>query len=151
MSLRRGLKSLAKRAAPIAKKVAGAALDRVVPGAGRVATAALSRRGPRATAPSPLETAGSASSMSLVPLATGAVRLGRAAGRVAGPVATGVAIAGAAGSLMGGGGGTRRRRRRKGITGTELANFERVTKMLNKFCKTPPPMRRRKSGGRSCR
>jgi hypothetical protein len=148
MSLRRGLKSLAKRAAPLLKQAAPQAL-RAIPGVGPIASTALTlRRAPRPTAPTVAETV---SSMSLVPLTQGAVRLGRAAGRVAGPVATGVAIAGAAGSLMGGGGGTRRRRRRKGITGTELANFERVTKMLNKFCKTPPPMRRRKTGGRSCR
>lgn len=35
-----------------------------------------------------------------------------------------------------------KRRRARGITGTELRNFRRVTKILNKWCKVGPPMRR---------
>lgn len=43
-----------------------------------------------------------------------------------------------------------KRRRARGITATELRNFKRVTKTLNKWCKVAPPTRRAK-GGRACR
>lgn len=36
-----------------------------------------------------------------------------------------------------------KRRRARGISGTELKNFKRVSKTLSKWCKTPPPMKRR--------
>lgn len=49
----------------------------------------------------------------------------------------------------------RRKRRAKGITGTQLKSFVRVTKLLNKYCKVAPPTRRRHGGGsrfgHSCR
>jgi hypothetical protein len=49
----------------------------------------------------------------------------------------------------------RRKRRAKGITGTQLKSFVRVTKLLNKYCKVAPPTRRRHAGGsrfgRTCR
>lgn len=46
----------------------------------------------------------------------------------------------------------RRRPRSKGITARELKSFTRVTALLNKFCKTPPPTKRRTaSKGKSCR
>lgn len=44
-----------------------------------------------------------------------------------------------------------RRRRSKGITGRELKAFTRVTGILNKYCKTPAPMKRRTTRSRSCR
>jgi hypothetical protein len=46
----------------------------------------------------------------------------------------------------------RRRRRAKGITGTELKSFRRVTGLLQKLCKTPAPTRRARSARKtSCR
>jgi len=42
-----------------------------------------------------------------------------------------------------------KRRRARGITGTELKNFRRVSQVLNKWCKTPPPTKPRRSA-RSC-
>lgn len=37
-----------------------------------------------------------------------------------------------------------KRRRARGITGRELQSFKRVSRVLNQWCKTPPPMRRRR-------
>lgn len=47
----------------------------------------------------------------------------------------------------------RKRPRSKGITARELKSFTRVTGLLNKYCKTPPPTKRRgaPSRGKSCR
>jgi hypothetical protein len=45
-----------------------------------------------------------------------------------------------------------RKRRAKGITATQLKAFTRVTALLNKYCKTPPPTKRRSaSRGKACR
>lgn len=45
-----------------------------------------------------------------------------------------------------------KRPRSKGITARELKSFTRVTGILNKYCKTPPPTKRRSaSRSRSCR
>jgi hypothetical protein len=47
---------------------------------------------------------------------------------------------------------TTRRRRRKGISASELKAFTRVTQVLAKYCKTPPPTKRRGAPrGKSCR
>jgi hypothetical protein len=44
------------------------------------------------------------------------------------------------------------RRRRKGISATELKAFTRVTSVLNKYCKTPSPTKRRSAPrGKACR
>jgi hypothetical protein len=45
------------------------------------------------------------------------------------------------------------RRRAKGITGAQLKAFYRVNSLLNKVCKTAPPISRRGSsrGKRPCR
>lgn len=45
----------------------------------------------------------------------------------------------------------RPRRRSKGITGTELKSFRRVTSILNKLCKSPPPTKRRSTRSTKCR
>lgn len=46
----------------------------------------------------------------------------------------------------------RKRRRSKGITASQLKAFTRVTAILNKYCKTPPPVKRRGAPrGKSCR
>ena len=46
----------------------------------------------------------------------------------------------------------RARRRSKGITATQLKAFTRVTAILNKYCKTPPPAKRRgATRSKSCR
>lgn len=45
-----------------------------------------------------------------------------------------------------------RRRRRKGISASELKAFTRVTQVLNKYCKTPSPTKRRSAPrGKACR
>jgi hypothetical protein len=89
--------------------------------------------------------------MSLLPSLPGA---GRAVGRVLrNPgVQAGIGTAVGMATFRGGGQATgQRRRRKKGISATELKAFTRVTGVLNKYCKTPPPMKRRTSGGRKCR
>lgn len=90
---------------------------------------------------------------SLPRLARGAGQLARRAGgavaRNAGTIGT-VATAGAilydaAGNPV----GRRKRPRSKGITARELKSFTRVTGLLNKYCKTPPPTKRRSAPHRS--
>jgi hypothetical protein len=108
----------------------------------------------------------------LPPLATlggGLATAGRVAGQVATRIARGrypawvtnILIAG--GTIVGGMlydksgqaiGPVPKRPRSKGITGRELKSFTRVTGILNKYCKTPPPVSRRGRGyskGKSCR
>lgn len=77
--------------------------------------------------------------------------------RVAGQVLKNPAVQGTVGGLIGTSIGRRRqstdaprRRRAKGISGSEMKAFRRVTGVLQKLCKTPAPMRRR-TGGKSCR
>lgn len=62
--------------------------------------------------------------------------------------AAGAALYDAAGNLVRPAG---RRRRAKGITARELKSFTRVTGLLNKYCKTPPPMKRRTTRSKTCR
>jgi len=50
-----------------------------------------------------------------------------------------------------GGGQPQKRRRAKGITGAQLKAFTRVTGILNKYCKAPPPRRRAASRSTKCR
>lgn len=92
---------------------------------------------------------------SLPTLARGAGTLARRAGgairRNAGTVAT---VGGTAAILYDQFGNPvrRKRRRGKGITARELKSFTRVTGLLNKYCKTPPPTKRRSaSRSSSCR
>ncbi len=70
-------------------------------------------------------------------------------------VAVGVgagAVVGAINRRASASGGAMRRRRAKGISGSEMKAFNRVTRILDKVCKTPAPVRRRStSKGRSCR
>lgn len=95
------------------------------------------------------------SNVSLLPAITGAGRalIPRATGALRGS-AGGVA-AGAAGAMLYDalGNPVKRavRRRSKGITARELKSFTRVTGILNKYCKTPAPMRRRNTRSKSCR
>lgn len=97
----------------------------------------------------------SMSLLSLPTLARGAGTLARSAGGVirrnAGTVAT---VGGTAAILYDQFGNPvrRKRPRSKGITARELKSFTRVTGILNKYCKTPPPTKRRSaSRSRSCR
>lgn len=97
----------------------------------------------------------SMSLLSLPSLARGAGTLTRSAGNVirrnAGTIGT-VATAGAILYDAAGNPVRRKRPRSKGITARELKSFTRVTGLLNKYCKTPPPTKRRSaSKGRSCR
>lgn len=91
-------------------------------------------------------------SMSLLPaLVRGGAAVVR---RRAGAVATGAATAATVGSVMYDAAGNpvrKKRRRGKGITATELKSFTRVTGLLNKFCKTPPPRRSAPRGKSKCR
>jgi hypothetical protein len=88
--------------------------------------------------------------MSLLPsIFGGAGRAAGAIGRSRPGVGTGMAIGAAAERAMARGGGGRRRM--KGITGAQLKAFTRVTAILNKYCKTPPPRRRASTRGKSCR
>lgn len=64
-------------------------------------------------------------------------RVGRYAGGAATAVGVGAILYDAAGNPV----GQRRRRRSKGITANQLKAFTRVTAILNKYCKTPPPRR----------
>lgn len=87
-----------------------------------------------------------------LPAIGGAVaRVARGARRVAPAV---VGAAGTAAVLYDAAGrpvASRRRTRSKGITARELKSFTRVTSILNKYCKTAPPMRRRTSRSKGCR
>lgn len=64
-------------------------------------------------------------------------RVGRYAGGAVTAAGAGALLYDAAGNVV----GQRRRRRSKGITATQLKAFTRVTAILNKYCKTPPPRR----------
>jgi hypothetical protein len=80
-----------------------------------------------------------------------AKQVGRATVRNAGTIGT-VATAGAIlYDQFGNPVRTKRRARSKGITARELKSFTRVTGILNKYCKTPPPMKRRTARSKSCR
>lgn len=164
--LERVFRPVLKAAAPALK---------MVPGVGAVVTAAegisMARR---ALSPSRAVAAVSPSSavqavtqgygapMSLLPalgsLGRGAVTAGRAVVPAAGRVLRNPGVQGAAGAVVGGmlydqfGNPVRRAKRRaKGITARELKSFTRVTSILNKYCKTPPPMKRRTARSKSCR
>lgn len=104
--------------------------------------------------------------MSLLPALAGAgSAILRGGGAVAGRVKRGTVIPGmgtvgtvVTGATVGGmvydamGNPVRRRRRSKGITASQLKAFTRVTSILNKYCKTPAPMKRRAaSRSKSCR
>ncbi len=84
-------------------------------------------------------------------LATVGRTVGTAVRRYGGTVAT----VGGAGAILYDAAGNpvqRRRPKSKGITARELKSFTRVTGILNKYCKTPPPMKRRAAGrSKSCR
>jgi hypothetical protein len=90
-----------------------------------------------------------ASTMSILP------SLGRQAGQVVrryGGTAATVATAGAVLYDAAGNPVKRRKPKSKGITARELKSFTRVTSILNKYCKTPPPMKRRgATRSKSCR
>lgn len=147
------------------------AIAPTLPGVGPIATAVQAARAltpSRVTAAQPAyrsamqQATQGVQSMSLLPalpslapvVATGA-RVARTVGpalRRYGGTAAAVATAGAvlydaAGNPV----RTMRKRRAKGITARELKSFTRVTGILNKYCKTPPPMKRRTSKGRACR
>lgn len=94
--------------------------------------------------------------MSALPtLARGAGTLARRAGGAIGRNAGTIATVGGIGAVVYDQFGNpirRKRPRGKGITARELKSFTRVTGLLNKFCKTPPPTKRRSaSRGKSCR
>lgn len=94
--------------------------------------------------------------MSLLPSIAGALPgVGRAVGTVArryGGAIGGLATAGAILYDAAGNPVRPRRRRSKGITARELKAFTRVTGIMNKYCKTPAPTRRRSAPrGKSCR
>jgi hypothetical protein len=74
-------------------------------------------------------------------------RIGRYAGGAVTAASVGAMIYDAAGNPI----GRRARRRGKGITASQLKAFTRVTHILNKYCKTPAPARRRSTGARKCR
>jgi hypothetical protein len=86
-------------------------------------------------------------------------RGGRAVGGVirrnAGTIATGAATGAAIYAGRGGGSAGMygpRRRTAKGISGAQLKAFKRVTGILDKLCKTPPPTKKRGSARKStCR
>lgn len=109
-----------------------------------------------AAQPQSLLGANSLMSLNRLPtLARGAGQLVRRAGgvlaRKAGTIGT-VATVGAILYDANGNPVRRKRPRGKGITARELKSFTRVTHLLNKYCKTPPPTKRRTaSKGRSCR
>lgn len=161
------LRSLGRLAGQGLKAWAGA----VIPGAGPIMMAAsaanAARRGRMSAAQSPaleLVRGGynpmiGSRAMSMLPAIAGVagrvVRGGGAilrspVGRAVTGGAAGAAIYDAAGNLLRGRPG--RRKRAKGITGRELKSFVRVTGLLNKYCKTPPPTKRRgASKGKICR
>lgn len=91
------------------------------------------------------------SNMSLLSLPTLARGAGQLLRRNAGTIGT-VATAGAILYDQAGNPVRRKRPRSKGISARELKSFTRVTSVLNKYCKTPPPTKRRSaSKGRQCR
>lgn len=95
-------------------------------------------------------------SMSLLPtLARGAGTLARRAGGAVGRNAGTIATVGGVGAVVYDQFGNpirRKRPRGKGITARELKSFTRVTGLLNKYCKTPPPTKRQSaSRSKSCR
>jgi hypothetical protein len=78
----------------------------------------------------------------------GAGKMGDMIGTAATVAGAGALIYDVAGNVI----GRRARRRSKGITATQLKAFTRVTAILNKYCKTPPPTgRRRATRSTKCR
>lgn len=104
---------------------------------------------PSAILPSRMTAFPGIGSMSLLPtIARGA----GAAVRRYGGAAVGAATAGAILYDAMGNPVRKPRRRSKGITARELKSFTRVTAVLNKYCKTPSPTKRRgASRGKACR
>lgn len=164
MSLRKFLRRAEQLFRPGIKAMIGS----VIPGAGPLMMAAsAARASARMTAAQPalnLVRTGynpmiGSNTMSLLPAIAGVagrvVRGGGAilrspVGRAVTGGAAGAAIYDAAGNLLRGRPG--KRRRAKGITGRELKSFVRVTGLLNKYCKTPPPTKRRGAAkGKICR
>lgn len=78
----------------------------------------------------------------------------RRAGKKPGRVGVGGAIGRIGGQLLGGAGGRRRRprrRRAKGISGSELRGFNRVSRLLGKFGMVPRKLRGARTPMRSKR
>jgi hypothetical protein len=86
--------------------------------------------------------------MSLLPaIVRGGATVARNLPSILGGAAAATVLYDAAGNPV-----ARRKRRSKGITATQLKAFTRVTAILNKYCKTPPPAKRRgASRSKSCR
>lgn len=161
MSLKNLFRKVEQVIRPVLKSPVGAAAVRVIPGVGPVASAVMTARNVlRSTAPSAVEIAAQRAPMSIVrsqPMPR--LPAPRAPQRPA-PGGPWGQIPGMGGGGMGlpipipfgrGQAAAPRRRRRKGISGSELKAFTRVTAVLNKYCKTPPPMRRRTSRSSKCR
>lgn len=176
MSLRRLFRRVEQAVRPVVK--AAAPVLSVLPGAGPVvstvrtaaqlASAARAARPAAQSMPSPLAYEQAVASVSPLggpmsialpalpaiggAIATGARMIGRGARRY-GPAAVGAA--GTAAVLYDAAGrpvqAVRRKTRSRGITARELKSFTRVTSILNKYCKTPPPMKRRTSRSKGCR
>lgn len=160
----KGIKKVARGVASVGQFVPGPvgvisrgfnAVDAVTRGSSGIQSSRITSR---LSAAQPQFTGNSLMSLQGLPsLARGAGALVRRGGGVlrrnAGTIGT-VATAGAilydaAGNPV----GRRKRPRSKGITARELKSFTRVTGLLNKYCKTPPPTKRRgaPSRGKSCR
>lgn len=161
----KGIKKVARGVASVGQFVPGPvgaisrgfnAIDAVTRGTSGIRSNRLSSR---LSAANPTQL-GANSLMSLQSLP----RLGRAAGqivrRTGGAIARNSGTIGAvatAGAILYDAAGNpvmrRKRPRSKGITARELKSFTRVTGLLNKYCKTPPPTKRRNapSRGKSCR
>lgn len=124
--------SLLRKAIKGVGKIAGAAISRTPQGAALKTLGSVLTKARRTAAPM-LPGVGAVASVALPAVATvGAARLTRPRAETA-PRAGG-------------------RRRSKGISGSEMKAFRRVTNVLGQLCKTPAPTRRRTaSKGRSCR
>jgi hypothetical protein len=123
--------SLLRKVVKSAGKLAGAAIARTPQGAALKTLGSVLTTARRKAAPM-MPGVGAVASVALPAVATiGAARLTEGRSRAA---------------------AAPRRRRSKGISGSEMKAFRRVTNVLGQLCKTPAPTRRRTaSKGRSCR